>query len=304
MKTLTGWVMSLLSIQAFAQGVLLSPEQLPVEARRQLATQISAARKSDEAAFEALARVRMNLVALDAKKRGRQPTVSPALRDLGRKALYPLIQEVAFLAKPRGEVETAAWQAWKLALLEVLGELRSPAASPIFLAVLASNESNFEINRGAVSALGEISDDASVRALVTLSSGPKREAVLAGMGTCRRLLVAQTLGTAVSTASDMRMLTLLSKSLGMVGNSWAWRTPPVVAKDEEGAIRAIAARALVQAFVKSDGQARQAASNALMIVDARETSALIQEARKIAEGPTAAALAGLEQRFAKNPARL
>ena len=51
------------------------------------------------------------------------------------------------------------------------------------------------------------------------------------------------------------------KSLGDVGNAWAWKTPGATAKDEEAAVRETAARALVSAFVSYDGSVRQAASN-------------------------------------------
>lgn len=298
MKTLAA-VLWLWSVQALAQGVVLSPSQLPVEARRALQAQVEAARKSDPAAFEALAQVRASLPALDAQKRGSQPVVSPILKDLGPKALAPIISELAFTARPRGELGNGAWQAWRLALIEVLGEQQSAAAAPVFLTILRSAESDFELNRLAAAALGSRNDDEAARALVTLSAGPKREAVLAGMGACRRPVIAQTLAQAVSTTNDAKTLTLLSKSLGVVGNSWAWRTLPA---GEGQAVRATAARALLQAFVKSDGHARQAASNALMVVDAPETIALIREAKKTVAD--AAALTALEQRFAKNPARL
>src|SRR5687768_6547193 len=119
MKTLTAVVVTLMSLQAFAQGVLISPAQLPPDARRQLSFQIDAARKSDAASFEALAQLRQKLGALDAQKRGRQAPISPALRQLGPKALYPMIQEAAFSAPPRGDLKNTAWQAWKLGLLEV-----------------------------------------------------------------------------------------------------------------------------------------------------------------------------------------
>ncbi len=301
MKTLTA-VLCLLSLQALAQGVVLAPAQLPAEARRGLQAQVDGARRSDPAAFEALAKVRASLPSLDAQKRGPQPAVSPMLRDLGAKVLFPLIAELAFVARPRGELSSSAWQAWRLALIEVLGEQRSAAAAPIFLSILRSAEADFELNRLAAAALGARGDDEAARALVTASAGPKREAVLAGMGACRRLVIAQTLVQAVSTASDARTLALLSKSLGAVGNSWAWRTPGLAAPDEERGVRATAARGLVQAFAKSEGYARQAASNALMVVDAPETAGLIQEAKK--GSANAAAFDALEQRFAKNPARL
>lgn len=297
MKTLTAVAVVLLVGPAWAQGVLLEPGQIPAAVR----AQVDAARKSDPASFEALAQVRASLGALDAQKRGRQPVVSPVLRDLGPRALFPLIREAAISAAPRGELNAAAWDAWRRAVLEVLGELRSPLAAPVFVAVLARTDADFETHRAAAAALGALGDDATVRTLVALSGGPNRSAVLAGMGSCRRVAIAQTLAQAVAAETDARVLAHVARSLGAVGNAWAWRTPGLPAPGEEATVRAIAARALVQAFVKGDPFARQAASNALMVVDAPETPALIQEARRIAPS---AALDGLAQRFAKNPTRL
>ncbi len=64
-----------------------------------------------------------------------------------------------------------------------------------------------------------------------------------------------------------------------------------------------AAAALVAAFLRSQGSLRDAASNALMVVDAPETPALIDAAQASASLEQRTALAALRARFANNPTR-
>jgi hypothetical protein len=291
----------LVSVPASAQGVVLSPSQLGAPVRADLQAKVAAAQKKDPASFKALADVREALPRLDKEKRGRQAPLSPSLRALGASALYPLINEAAFAATPRGELKTSAWSAWRLAVIEVLGEQRSEDAAPIFIALLEGSESDFELNRLAAGALGELGTDAAAKTLVKLAQGSKRDAVLAGMGTCRRLVVVQALASAASTAQG-QSLVRIAQSLGQVGNSWAWKTPAVTAKSEESMVRGIAARALVQIYLK-DGAARQAASNALMVVDSEQTAALLHEAKQTASNGNLILLLQLEDRFARNPVR-
>ena len=64
-----------------------------------------------------------------------------------------------------------------------------------------------------------------------------------------------------------------------------------------------AAEALVRAFVSWDGEVRQAASNALMVVDEPSTPTLIETAKKSASPEQQPPLDALAHRFANNPAR-
>jgi len=77
----------------------------------------------------------------------------------------------------------------------------------------------------------------------------------------------------------------------------------VAVSGEEAATRAVAAKALVGAFVSYSGELRQHASNALMVVDDPSTPALVAAAKKSATGALAADLDKLATRFAKNPTR-
>ena len=65
------------------------------------------------------------------------------------------------------------------------------------------------------------------------------------------------------------------KSLGLVGNAWAWQTPSVaVHASEERAVRSMAAAALLQLFIANPDPIRQEAANQLLVVAAPETPEL------------------------------
>ena len=97
-------------------------------------------------------------------------------------------------------------------------------------------------------------------------------------------------------------MALLSRSLGDVGNAWAWQTPFVKSSGEGQATRSLAAEALVDAFVVHDHAAtRKALTQAILVVDAASTKARIAQARRRASRSTAIALDQLEQRFDNSP---
>ncbi|HVH46593.1 MAG TPA: hypothetical protein VM925_29835 [Labilithrix sp.] len=96
---------------------------------------------------------------------------------------------------------------------------------------------------------------------------------------------------------------IIAKSLGGVGNAWAWRT--LSNQAEASATRAIAARALVDIYVseKNAADVREQAAKAILVVDAPSTPSLIARARTTASHDTLAMLDELERRFASNPTR-
>ena len=121
------------------------------------------------------------------------------------------------------------------------------------------------------------------------------------MGDCRRIRITEALASHLRSTNDEEVARAVARSLGRAGNAWAWKT--VADKSEEARIRETAARALVDAYVRRDGEARTAASNALMVVDAPETPALIAQAKKGAPADAIKALDALAERFARNPSR-
>jgi HEAT repeat protein len=287
------------------RGVVIAPERLPTNVRLQLASEIEEARNAQPAAFSAVATIQNRMPELEAHKRGRYANVGPLLKTIGPSALLPMLELIAFDGPTRGDLSESAWTAFRSGLLEAVGVLRDPRAGPVLRAVLEGNEREFHVLRSAAEALGYLGDDSSAAKLVEIARtrGPKQEAVLAGMGSCRRLSVAEALASELATHPAAGSAEYVVKSLGEVGNAWAWKTPGASAKSEERAVRETAARALVAAFVSYGEPVRQAASNALMVVDDPSTPTLIQAAQQGASPDVAAALTALGARFQRNPTR-
>lgn len=216
-----------------------------------------------------------------------------------------MIERAAIQSPARGELSDSAWKAWRVGLIEAIGMLRDRRSAPLFVAVLDGNETDFDLIKVTTESLGRLGDDASAQKLVALSkvAGARQKAVLAGLGECRRLVVAQALADA-SKSADEETARLVAKALGHVGSAWAWKTPAAAAHGgEEASTRALAARTLIDLFVAHDGDARSTAAAAVLMVDDPSTPQLIAQARAAASGATAAALDELAQRFAKNPLR-
>lgn len=240
--------------------------------------------------------------ALDAKARGHRAPVALYLRGMGKQALDPMLEIVSGGPAAAGLPAEAVTGA-RRDLVEAIGMLRDPKAIPVVAAVL-DKESDEALVRTAAEALARIGTDDAVlrlRGALARSIGVRANAILAGMGECRRESIAKLLADRLSAHPDEATARVLVRSLGSAGNAWAWKTMP--SRSEEAAVRAVAARALVDAFVRYDGEVRAAASNALMVVDDASTPALIAAARANAGGDTSRALDALSSRFAANPAR-
>lgn len=305
MRVAVALVMMAAAVADADSGALMAPSSLPQTVRTRLASDIEVARKNDPGSFVAVNAVREKIAQMDQQKRGRRAPVSLVLKPMGEKALWPLLEHAAFKSPARGDLPDSAWIAWRVGVLEALGMLREPKALPVFAAVLNDRSAEPEVIRAAAEAMGRLGSDEAAQLLVKAAADSWRsDQVLSAMGSCRRLLTAQALSTAAATVEDDERAVLLAKSLGEVGNSWAWKTPALSAHaTEESAVRQVAAEALLKLFLRFDGRARQAASNALMIVDAPTTASLIDAASAEASPELAVALRELKRRYGQNPTR-
>lgn len=240
--------------------------------------------------------------ALDAKARGHRAPIALYLRGLGKQALDPMLEIVSGGPAAAGLPSDAVVRA-RRDFVEAIGVLRDPKATPV-IAALLDKDGDDELVRTAAEALARIGTDdavARLRGALARSSGSRANAILAGMGECRREVVAKLLAERLRAHPDEATARVLVRSLGSVGNAWAWKT--MASRNDEAAVRSLAARALVDAFVAYDGDVRAAASNALMVVDDASTPALVAAASASASADTARALDALSARFATNPAR-
>ncbi len=297
-----------LASPALAGGVLLSLEQLPPEAASALSKQLAAARASDPAAFGAVARVYAAANGLDESKRGPLAPLSRALKPLGPAALMPML-ELAAVRVPEGPPLTpSAALSLGVGLLEAIGAQRDARAAPVLWGVVSRPGLAAELTTAAAEAYGFLqTEEVSARLLGRVGEGgaltPSQRAVLAGVGSCRVASLAAGLTKVIARArSDEDRLAFI-RAYADLGNAWAWRTPGAVAKADEQAVRQRAAQALLQLYVSGSPAVRQAASNALMVVDAPGTAERVRALRERKTGEEAAALDALAQRLARNPTR-
>ncbi|MBL8957659.1 MAG: hypothetical protein JNK82_43190 [Myxococcaceae bacterium] len=291
------------SLQASAAGLVV--EASNVVGARELQAKIAAARVSDAQTFATVAQLSRDADTLFAKRRG--GVVAPmgrTFKQLGPQALLPMLELLAFDAANVPATEGGRLTL-TVGLLEAVGALQSDVAAPVLEAVLANLTVSPLVTRAAADAYGFLqTDDAASRLLVlSLPRTAHGRAVREGMGSCRRAVIAKRLGDAVMEATEVREQVEAARALGDVGNAWAWQTPGVTAKREEAEVRRTAAAALVRAFVARTGDARQAASNALLVVNANETHSLILAALVNANAEQKAALTELQARLEQNPVR-
>jgi hypothetical protein len=285
-------------------GFAVDSTKLVASHRAALRTNIDKARLADPAAFHKVREIVAHAREADKQARGRKAPNSLRLAGLGSKGLMPMLELVAFDAPPLATGETAADRASVARdLIEAIGLLKDRRAMPVLVAIL-ERESDAATTRTAAEAVARMDSDEAANVLVAnveKATGDRATAILAGMGSCHRTLVARTLAARLAAHPDDASAHPIIKSLGHAGSAWAWKT--LSDRTEEAATRETAARALVTVFVQYAGEAREAAAKALMVVDDAHTNAFIEAARRGAPADTAVALDELARRFASNPTR-
>jgi hypothetical protein len=289
-----------------APGLVLEPEALSPTARQALQVQVMEARSLNPEVFLQTERLRDQIPAMDARKRGRLAPVGRMFRALGPQGLMPMLEQLALDAAPRGQQWTdSAWTALRCGMIEAVGSLRDLRSEPVLTSILTAGGAGHEVTRSATEALGKLGTDGAVTVLTGLASapGPGQASVLQGLGYCRREGCVQVLVDVLAVTDDIVLAVTLIRSLGDAGNAWAWRFPAGKVAEEEAPVRSASAQAVMDAFVRFDGHVRQVAANMLMVIDHAGTPAMMTAARIGAEPGLQADLEAFEARFARNPAR-
>lgn len=285
-----------------APGLALDSTRLVASQRATLRTSIDKARLADPAAFHDVREIVSHAREADKHARGRKAPSSLRLAALGTKALLPMLELVTFDAPALAPGETAAERASVARdVIEAIGLLKDARSMPVLVAIL-ERDSDPATTRTAAEAVARMDSDEAANVLVAnvaKATGDRATAILAGMGSCHRTVVAKTLADRLAAHPDDAAAHQLIKSLGHAGSAWAWKT--LSDRSEEAATRETAAQALVTAYVQYGGEAREAAAKALLVVDDAHTSSLVEAARRGANAETALALDELARRFASNP---
>lgn len=296
-------ISSLVSAQAL---VVAAPVTLDPLAARQFEQALLRARTEVPSVFAAVKGVVARADQFDAKRRGRYFALTPQLRDLARSAqgkpgvalalLEPVVHPERFVMPTK----ESALVSLRAGLIEAAGDLKDPLVAPVLRGVLTQS-TRFHDVRAATEALGKLGLEEDVTALSRLATteGPMQDAVLTGLGSCRRLTAVKALAAVAASKPKTERAMIVAQALGRLAGSWVLRIPNAAPAAELESIRSQSAAAAVTLFVSAtEKSARDAASDAVVTIDAAETPALIAAARTSA---TQAELDSLLHRFERHP---
>ena len=290
------------SSMAWAQGLLgESTNALSEEVQAELMSEIEEAKALYPNHFAGVAEIVGSTTELDQRKRGRMAPFSAMLKRLGPNAGLALTEVLLFNGPERGERKDSAWNALRAGVIEAAGKVGDARLVPALGAFLNSGETEHYAFRAASEALGRIRTDEAVEVLLTtVEQNPYlRSSMWAGMGVCRRAAVASYLATQLEGTTSPEAQDVLIKALKSIGNSAAWRTSSAQRfAAEENLIRSTAALALFNQYrVLADGELRDRALKAIVVVGHQETRKWIQSTRLAATPAEATALNRLESRL-------
>jgi hypothetical protein len=296
------------TVDASAAGLAVDSAELAAKSRSSLKADIEKARVETPDLFRQVYDIAKHAGELDASARRQGTPLTMHFKVLGNRALMPMLELLAFDGHAPADLTPSARAALRVGLIEAVGIIRDARAVPV-LARIALRERDVDTTHASADALGRIGTDEAFDALVTAlesadtttPGGERVLALLAGVGSSRRVDGTKLLAKRLDARPDAVTAKALAKALGVAGNAWAWKT--LASRTDEATVRELAARALVKAYVGYAGEARTAASNALLVVDDAHTAALLTEARRTASSDQATALDELAAKLAKNPTR-
>ncbi len=301
-----GFALLAMPADASAAGVALDSTQLDATARTSLKADIDKARGESPDVFKAVYDIAARAKDLDAESRAPGIPFTRYFKNLGPRAFYPLVELMVFDSHAPSGLPATAESALRIGVIEAVGGIRDARAMPALAKVFESSR-DLDTVRASANAIGKLGTDDGVQLLITSAkkfqtTDPARErAILVGLHDCRREAAAHFLAQRLDgQPADAETAKALIKSLGGVGNSWAWKTLP---QNEAAATRKAAAEGLMRAFVHYTGDLREAAAKALLVVDEASTPQMIAKAKAGASRETVMALDDFDKRFAQNPVR-
>ncbi len=284
------------ALPARAGGVVVSETALSTGARSGLSGAIAKARGTEPAAFEAVRKAKDHVHGSAARQRNAKPSVTRELRRLGKAALYPLLELVAFQAK-QGSLSDEEWRALGDGALQALAVLHEPKAAPV-LAAAFLNASEPSWVEHAAEGLGMLCGE-SERNLLLSNLGPaspRRAAAITGLGYCRRREVAEKLASELQDPSP-EIAMRAARALGYVGSSWALAVDKTVSPEESDQIRSFASSVLIRAYAQREKPVREVIYRAVTMVEHPSAAAEIDREKAHASGEVRLELERLAHRL-------
>lgn len=295
-----------ITTEAHADGLATAPSRIAPQNRSSLSQEIAAFKTAQPALRAKVRDVQSVKPEVYGKFQNPKPEASRELRALGKDALVPMLEALAFDASQPGLAPNER-EALKLGMISAVGHLKDSRSVPVLAAILDDQTESSEAAFAAANALGRVCDTAASKLLdEKAQAGSKvRMAALSGLGECRKLESAKALAGALRAAKDDATRSAAIKSLGTVGSSWAWGA---LAKTDASAaatgekVRIEASDALIETFVSAP-TVRAEAKRAILKCEAPNALSRVRSAKKGQNAETVAALEGIEKALEKAAAR-
>ncbi len=246
--------------------------------RATLQAQVASTRAASPKSFAQLRALRTQLPELDQKKRGRVVVIVPSLVALGVDGLLPMLDALMLTADAHHDLSDQAFATWRAGLVEAVGRLRDERALPHLKSILGSGSHESATTRVAAGrAIGQLRSETAISALTSAASDANaREAAVVGLGEARRVIATAYLASVLEgERQDTPLLRASLKALGQAGSSWAWDTLGGATTGEGDQVRQLAAKALLEAWMRLAGEAREEAVVAMSMTEYRELPTMI-----------------------------
>jgi hypothetical protein len=292
--------------EARADGLATAPGRIAPTSRTSLSQEIAAFKAAQPAVRAKVRDVQGVKAEVYGKRQNPRPESSRELRALGKDALLPMLEALAFEASQTG-LASKEREALKLGMISAVGHLKDSRSVPVLAAILEDQSMSNDDAFAAASALGMVCDAAAAKVLdAQAQSGSKvRTAALAGLGECRKLESSKTLAAALRGATDDTTRNAAIRALGTLGSSWAWAA---MARTDKSAaqtgvkVRNEASDALIETYL-STPTVRSEAKLAILTVEAPTALERIRSAKKGQNAETVSGLEAIEKALEKAAAR-
>jgi len=301
----TGAAVLLFTTSAAADGLAVKTNQLPAKSRVQLQAEIAKFKQAQPKAFQEVRDVQGYRPETYRKFRNPVPMVGRELRRLGKSALLPMLNALAFEAPKRNAATEVEWRALKVGMLEAVGYFADQRSAPVLQAVFNSKQHAFVL-QAAAEAMGSLCDGSSVEVLrQALAAGAtRRAAAIRGLGECRSYEAAEVLAKELDKSTSATDAAQLARALGIVGSSWAWKAMGANRHAEGLKVRRLAAVAVVRSYQRfKDAAARDNHRFALTMCEHPKTSEIVAKEAVRADVATKTALQKIAQLVSKRTKR-
>jgi HEAT repeat protein len=216
--------------------------------------------------------------ALDSARPGRTRPV-PVFHRIDESMVPVMLR--ALRVSPPCHLRPSGRLAWRVGLVQALGRARERRAQPMLEKLLSDPRQPVQVTRATVEALAILDPARSARLLLHQLHLPisreRRKAILAGLGHCRRIPVANALADEIQ-SGDEDYARVAVRAMGELGNASSWARLPLSRRRAERRLRHFSARILVAAFSQQPAALRPEIVRALQRIEAPGTVELLERA--------------------------